>query len=184
MANDIVTTGTSAEYAYDLYVSKQKEMDRIMYECKLLIDKYHSEMCKIDLPFVFKEASLRELFSSDYDVRNLSRKAFLDFCFSEDFLKKNNVDFVHQIIHGYSQTARTIEMGIGEYLYSVEIPIPKNIVDDKDKEFLMGRVKFRADRLLKSHANDFCKQWEAVQMPTYNWKQCFKAIEECVCREG
>lgn len=184
MANDIVTTGTSAEYAYELYISKKEEINRLKYECNLLIDKYHSEMCKINLPFVFSEASLEELFSSDDDVRNISRKEFLDFCFSEDFLKKNEVDFVGKVSHGYGRTAITIEMGIGDYLYEVEIPIPENIVNDKDKEVLMGRVMFRADRMHKSKKNNFVRNLELVHKPTYNWKECFKSIEECVCKEG
>ena len=85
--------------------------------------------------------------------------------------------------HGYSRTAVGVVLGIGDYEYTIEIPLPNNIVKAEDKEVLMGQVKFRVDRLHKSKKDEFVREMEAVQMPTYDWQLCFLAIEAVVGKE-
>jgi hypothetical protein len=86
--------------------------------------------------------------------------------------------------HGYGRTAVGIVLAIGAYEYTIEIPLPENIRDGKDKDALMGNVKFRVDRIHKSKLKEFVKEMEPVQMPTYDWKECFKAIETIVAKEN
>ena len=175
-----VTFGTTANYAYKLYLDKIRQIDDLKYECDLLIDKYHAEMCNSHIPPWFRENILDDLFSTDKDLCKVAREHFLSVCFTDKFLKKSKVEFLHQNFHGWEKTAIGIVLGIGDYEYTVEIPIPKNIKGSKEKERLMGQVKFRADKIHKSKKDDFVKMPEVVQMPTYDWKKCFDAIEEDV----
>ena len=94
------------------------------------------------------------------------------------------MEFITHEVHGYGRTAIGIVLAIGDYQYTVEIPLPNNIVKPEDKERLMGQVKFRVDRIHKSKTKEFVKEMESVQMPTYDWKECFKAIEAIVEKEG
>ena len=107
----------------------------------------------------------------------------MQLCFSDVFLHSTHVGFVELVRHGYHDTAIAVVMSIRNCLYSVEIPIPKNITRKEDMARLMGQVKFRADKLHISKRNDIVKEWEAVQMPTYDWKKCFDAIEADVTQE-
>ena len=181
--NTNIVLGTTAEYAYNLYLAKKRQIEKLEYECGLLVDKYHSEMCGAHMPFLFDEKMLVDLFSEDENSRTFVRQNFLEFCFSPEFLAKFKVDFVEKVFHGYSHTAINVVMSIGDYEYSVEIPQPRNILSDEEKNTLMGRVQFRADKIHKSKKNESCKMWESVQMPTYDWKKCFEAIEADVMVE-
>ena len=175
-----VTFGTTANYAYKRYLDKIRQIDDLKYECDLLIDKYHAEMCNSHIPPWFAENLLDSLFDENEETSRLARKHFLELCFSDEFLKKFEVEFVSHMIHGYGRTAFTVILCIGDYDYSVEIPLPKNIKSEKDKTRLVGQVKFQVARLLKSKREEFFKEMESVQMPTYDWKKCFDAIEEDV----
>ena len=172
-----VTFGTTANYAYKLYLDKIRQIDDLKYECDLLIDKYHAEMCNAHIPPWFREDILDDLFSKDKDICSLARKHFLELCFSDEFLKKFEVEFVNSMKHGYGRTAFTVILGIGDYDYYVEIPLPKNINTKDDKTRLVGQVKFQVVRLLKSKREEFFKMMESVQFLTYDWKKCFDAIE-------
>lgn len=178
-----VSFGTTAKYAYDLYLAKMKQIDDLQYECDLLIDKYHAEMCNSHIPPWFSEDILNNLFSEDKDICKVAREHFLGLCFSDEFLKKFEVEFVNRITHGYGRTTFTVILCIGDYDYSVEIPLPKNINNKDDKTRLVGQVKFRVDRLHKSKREEFFKVRESVQMPTYDWKECFTKIEDSVMAE-
>ncbi len=182
--NTNIALGTTADYAYTSWLAKKKQIADLEYECDLLLDKYHAEMCRSHIPPQFREDILDDMFGKDKGLSRLSRKHFLTLCFSEGFLKKHKVEFVTHEVHGYGRTAIGIVLAIGDYQYTIEIPIPKNIVKHKDKERLMGQVKFRVDRIHKSKKDEFCRQMESVQMPTYDWKACFKAIEAIVEKEG
>ena len=160
-----IAVGTSARYAYELYNEKRRQIDALEYECRLLIDKYHSEMCNAHIPPQFRQDIINEKKKkNDKDISRLARNHFLKLVFSEDFLKEHDLD--------------------GDYYYSVEIPCPQKSIKDETKARLMGQVKFRADRILKSKWDEFVKEWEAVQMPTYDWKKCFEAIEKVVNEEN
>jgi hypothetical protein len=171
---------TTADYAYRQYLAKKKMIADLKYECELLVDKYHAEMKRADIPFMFSKNNLLDMFSKDKKVAKFTREQFLARGFSPDFLKEHKIEFVDYTRHGYHSTAIGIGLGIGDYKYTIEFPQPANIWDEKDKEYLMGRVKFRADRIHKSKLNEGVKEWEAVQMPTYDWKACFEAIEKVV----
>ena len=178
--NSNIVVGTSAERAYEMWCEKQKQIDDLEYECELLVNKYHDEMCRSHIPPQFRADILEDMFGKDKELSRLSRKHFLTLCFSKGFLKKHNVEFVTHEVHGYGRTAMGVVLAIGDYQYTVEIPLPNNIVKSEDKERLMGQVKFRVDRIHKSKENDFLKKMESVQMPTYDWKKCFEAIEAIV----
>lgn len=175
-----IALGTTADYAYTLWQAKKKQIADLEYECEILVDKYHAEMGRSHMPPLFREDILDDMFGKDKELCRLSRKHFLTQCFSEGFLKKHKVEFVTHEVHGYGRTAMGIVLAIGDYQYTVEIPLPNNIVKPKDKERLMGQVKFRVDRIHKSKLNEFVKEMESVQMPTYDWKKCFEAIENAV----
>lgn len=179
-----VAFGTTAERAYEMYLSKRKQIYDLEYECDLLVDKYHDEMRRACIPMHFSEGLLEESFDKNKKKSGFAREHFLSHCFSKEFLKGHKVEFVKYEVHGYGRTAIGIVLGIGDYQYTVEIPLPNNIVKPEDKERLMGQVKFRVDRIHKSNLNEFVKTMEPVQMPTYDWKECFEAIETIVAKEN
>lgn len=172
-----IVSGTSVQQTYELYLDMKNQIAELEDNCNLLVDKYHYEMCHTHIPCQFAEDSLYSLFNKNEETCKLARKHFLELCFSSEFLVKFNVDFVQFAHHGYTDTAISIILSIGNHLYSVEIPIPKNIYLVEDKTRLMGKVKFRVDRLHKSEKDKFVKKWTSIQMPTYDWKECFEAIE-------
>lgn len=179
-----VAFGTTAERAYEMYLSKRKQIYDLEYECELLVDKYHSEMRRARIPGWFDQVYINDMFNDENKKsRDMARTHFLICCFSSAFLEKHKVAFRKVAWHGYGRTAAGIVLAIGDYEYTVEIPLPQNIIKDKDKEVLIGRVKFRVDRIHKSNLNEFVKEMEPVQMPTYDWKECFKAIETIVAKE-
>lgn len=178
-----IALGTTASYAYERYLEKKKKIHDLEYECELLVDKYHSEMKRADIPFVFSKDILLDMFSKDKKAVKFAREHFLEKCFTPDFPKEHKIEFVNYSRHGYHVTAIGITLGIGDYEYTIEFPQPKNVRDEEDKERLMGEVKFRVDRIHKSKRNEFVREMEPVQMPTYDWKECFKAIEATVEKE-
>ena len=181
-----IAVGTSARYAYELYNEKRRQIDALEYECRLLIDKYHSEMCNAHIPPQFRQDIINEKKKkNDKDISRLARNHFLKLVFSEDFLKEHQIEFKELMWLGYERTAANVMLDLdGDYYYSVEIPCPQKSIKDETKARLMGQVKFRADRILKSKWDEFVKEWEAVQMPTYDWKKCFEAIEKVVNEEN
>ena len=178
-----IAFGTTAGYAYEMYLDKQRQIAALEYECELLIDKYHSEMCRASIPMGMYEALIMEMFGKDERKKENARKFFLDKCFTPEFVKTHKIEFSRVEWHGYNRTAAGIVLAIGDYEYTVEIPLPQNIRDEKDKESLMGKVKFRVDRIHKSKLNEFVKEMEPVQMPTYDWQKCFAAIEKKVAED-
>lgn len=178
----VVGLETTASFAYELYKEKKEQILKLEYECELLVDKYHAEMCKAETPPQFREDVMDDMFGKDGRRKKFAREYFLDKGFSEGFLKRHKVEFVDSWKSGYSHTSFGVILGIGDYEYTIEIPLPGNIRKKEDKERLMGGVKFRVDRLHKSKKNDFCKTMESVRMPTYDWKACFEAIEADVER--
>lgn len=178
-----VTVGTSARRAYELYRAARREIEDLEYQCGLLVDNYHSEMQRADIPAWLREVWIEAMFSGDAPARDTARREFLDRCFSKDFRASHDVKPVELCYMGHSHTSAEVRFEIGEYLYSVEVPLPGNIRSPEDKAHLMGRVMFRVDKLPMSEAASFCKEWRMVQPPTYDWKACFSAIEkDCVER--
>ena len=175
-----IAFGTTADYAYRQYLAKKKMIDDLEYECELLVDKYHTEMKRADIPLMFSKDILLDMFSKDKKAVKFAREHFLEKGFSPEFLKTHKVEFKSFTRHGYTATAIGVVLGIGDYEYTMEFPQPQNISDGKDKERLMGQVKFRVDRIHKSKINEFVREMEPVQMPTYDWKKCFEAIENAV----
>lgn len=178
----VVGIETTASFAYELYKEKKEQIRKLEYECEVLVDKYHSEMRRAVIPLVFSQDTLIEMFSKDKKAVKFARERFLEKGFSPDFPKRHKIEFVNYFRYGYNATAIGITLGIGDYEYTIEFPQPQNISDEKDKEYLMGEVKFRVDKLHKSKANDFAREMESVQMPTYDWKKCFEAVEADVER--
>lgn len=183
-----IAFGTTADYAYRRYLAKKKMIADLEYECELLIDKYHSEMQRANIPYQFSENHINDMFlEPKYNkkkLRDSARELFLEKGFSPEFLKNHKVEFVRMEFGGYHHTWIGVVLGIGDFEYAVKLPQPKNIWSDKDKERLVGEVQFRVDRIHKSKLNEFVKEWEAVQMPTYDWKKCFEAIEKDVEKKG
>ena len=178
---------TTARYAYERYLEKKKMIDDLKYECELLVNKYHSEMQMANIPYQFSENHLRDMFTSSKEfekIRKCAREMFLEKGFSEEFLKKNKVEFVRLEFLGYNRTAIGVVLGIGDYEYTIKFPQPKNIYTDEDREGLMGKVQFHVDRVHNSKKDEFIKEMESVQMPTYDWKKCFEAIETIVAKEN
>lgn len=176
-----VVFDTTAERTYEMYLAKKKMIADLEYECELLVDKYHSEMCRARIPGWFGQDYINDMFNDENKkFRDMARRHFLAVCFSSAFLEKHKVAFRNVEWHEYGRTAVGIVLAIGDYEYTVEIPLPQNIRDEKDKERLIGEVKFRVDRIHKSKLKEFVKQMESVQMPTYDWKKCFEAIENAV----
>lgn len=181
-----ISFGTKADYVCDLYRAKRKMLADLKFECDLLVDKYFSEIKGGHIPFEFGEQFLKDMFSKDKERAKFtaeSRKLFLERGFSKDFIEKHKVEFVEYSIQGYSTTAIGVVLGIGDYRYKMDFPMPKNIYKAEDKERLMGDVKYRVDRIHKSKKDDFVKYMEPVCMPTYDWKKCFEAIEKKVEEE-
>lgn len=168
---------TTADYAYTLWQEKKKQIADLEYECEILVDKYHDEMKRARIPAHLRGTFIEDLFDKDKKRSGFARDFFLKQSFSKQFLTKNKPKFYKLSWFGYCRTAAHIDLDIGHYLYTIEIPIPENIVKEDDKERLVGDVKFRVDRIHKSKKDDFIKEMEPVQMPTYDWKECFKAIE-------
>ena len=182
-----ISFGTKADYVYDLYRAKRKMLADLKFECDLLVDKYFSEIKGGCIPFEFREQSLKDMFSKDKERAKITaetRKLFLERGFYKAFIKKHKVEFVEYHIHGYSRTAIGVVLGIGDYRYTIEFPLPENINKVEDKERLMGDVKYRVDRIPKSKKDDFMKYMEPVCPPTYDWKRCFEAIEKIVNKES
>lgn len=182
--NTNIAFGTTADYAYTLWQAKKKQIADLEYECELLVDKYHDEMKRARIPAHLRGNLIDDLFAKDKKRSGFARDFFLKQSFSEEFLKKHKPKFSRLSWFGYGRTAAHIDLDIGHYLYTIEIPIPENIVKPEDKERLIGQVKFRVDRIHKSKTEEFVKQMEPVQMPTYDWKKCFEAIETIVEKEG
>lgn len=179
-----VAFGTTAERAYEMYLSKKKQIYDLEYECELLIDKYHSEMRRASIPMWMREDLILDIFGTDEKKQEFARKFLLDKFFTPEFRKRHLIEFSRVEWHGYGRTAAGIVLAIGDYEYTVEIPLPQNIIDGKDKDALIGQVKFRVDRIHKSTQDDFVREMESVQMPTYDWKECFKAIEAIVAKDA
>lgn len=175
-----ITQGTTAEQAYKLFLDKKRQIATLEYECELLVNKYYSEMWKTVIPVQLDIDFLTDMFDSDANKRNSSRRLFLNFAFSQNFLDNHNIEFIGYSYHGYRKTAIGITLAIGDYEYTIECPVPKNIYHDQDKQLLVGQVKFRVDRIHKSQTQDLVREHEVVQFPTYNWKKCFEAIEKKV----
>lgn len=182
--NTNIALGTTADYAYTLWQAKKKQIADLEYECEILVDKYHAEMKRANIPLMFSKDNLLNMFSKNKKAVKFARKHFLAKGFSPDFPKEHKIEFVDYSLHGYNGTAISIKLGIGDYEYTMEFPQPANIRDEKDKKLLMGQVKFRVDRIHKSKLKEFVHQMEPVQMPTYDWKKCFTAIEAIVEKEG
>ena len=178
--NTNIAFGTTADYAYTMWQAKKKQIADLEYECDILVDKYHAEMKRANIPLMFSKDILLDMFSKDKKTVKFAREHFLEKGFSPKFLKTHKVEFKTFTRHGYAATAIGIKLNIGDYEYTIEFPQPWNIRDEKDKELLMGRVKFRVDRIHKSKLKEFVREMEPVQMPTYDWKQCFEAIENAV----
>ena len=185
-----ISSGTKAQYVYDLYCAKRKMLADLKFECDLLVDKYHSEMKNAHIPLEFEARMLVQMFCKDKKDKDaiaatkFARQRFLERGFSKDFIKKHNIRFISYAVHGYSRIAIGVVLGIGNYRYTIQFPLPKNIYKDEDKETLVGDVKFRVDRLHKSKENEFVKYMEVVCMPTYDWKKCFEAIEADVAQNA
>lgn len=180
-----IAFGTSANYAYDLYKEKMERIAALEYECKLLVDKYHSEMCHSHIPVQFRQELIEDIFSKDKKKVKFAREQFLRKGFSDNFLQKHSIAFKEVRWQGYERIGAAIIFDIdgGDYYYSFEIPFPENIKKDEIRKRLVGGVKFRADRIAKSKWDNFVKEWQSVKMPTYDWKECFKAIEADVAKE-
>jgi hypothetical protein len=178
-----IALGTTANHAYTLWLAKQKQIADLEYECDILVDKYHAEMKRADIPLIFSKDNLLNMFSKNKKMVKFARKHFLEKGFSPDFPKEHKIEFVDYSLHGYYDTAISIKLNIGDYEYTIEFPQPWNIRDEKDKKLLMGQVKFRVDRIHKSKLKEFVKEMEPVQMPTYDWKECFMAIETIVAKD-
>lgn len=178
-----VAFGTTADYAYSQYLAKKKMIADLEYECELLIDKYHSEMRRASIPIWLREDLIQDIFGTDEKKQEFARKFLLDKFFTPEFRKRHLIEFSRVEWHGYGRIAAAIVLAIGDYEYTIEVPLPQNIRDEKDKELLMGQVKFRVDRIHKSKLKEFVREMEPVQMPTYDWKECFKAIEVIVEKE-
>ena len=185
-----ISFGTKADYVYDLYRAKQKMLADLKFECDLLVDKYHSEMKNAHIPPEFNERMLVQMFCKDKKDKGaiadtkFARQRFLERGFYKVFIERHKVKFVEYHVHGYSRTAIGVVLGIGNYNYTIQFPLPKNIYKAEDKETLMGDVKFRVDRLHKAKVNEFIKHLEPVCPPTYDWKKCFEAIEKIVNEES
>lgn len=179
-----VAFGTTADYAYRQYLAKKKMIADLEYECELLVDKYHAEMKRANIPCMFSKDILLDMFSKDKKAVKFAREQFLKNGFSPEFLKTHKVEFKSFSRHGYHATAIGVVLGIEDYEYTMEFPQPQNIRGEKDKKLLMGEVKFRVDRIHKSKLNEFVKAMEPVQMPTYDWKECFKSIEAIVAKDA
>lgn len=181
-----IAFGTTADSAYGLYLAKKKKIADLEYECELLVDKYHSEMCHSHIPPQFRQDIIEDLFAKDKSISNAARTLFLTLVFSDDFLQKHSIVFKELMWQGYERTGAVIMLDIDgcDYYYSVEIPCPNNIKKDVTRKSLMGKVKFRVDRIAKSKWENHVKVWEAVMMPTYDWKKCFEAIEVDVAQKG
>lgn len=176
-----IAFGMTAEYAYKRYLEKKQQIYALEYECELLIDKYHSEMKNAEMPSQFREDVMDDMFGKDKKHQKFARGFFLERGFSEEFLKQHKVEFIRRWKYGYGHpTSFGVVLGIGDYEYTIEIPLPQNIIRKEDKERLMGEVKFRVDRIHKSKTKEFVREMESVQMPTYDWKECFEAIEAVV----
>ena len=176
-----ITQGTTANYAYKIYEEKKRKIADLEYECELLIDKYHSEMCRAIIPGWFGQDNINDMFNDENKkYRDMARKHFLTCSFSSAFLEKHKVVFRNVSWHGYGRTAAGIVLAIGDYEYTIEIPLPQNILKEDDKKYLMGCVRFRVDRIHNSNTSEYVKTMESVQMPTYDWKKCFTAIEKAV----
>lgn len=179
-----VVFDTTAERAYKMYLAKKKQIYDLEYECELLIDKYHSEMRRASIPIWLREDLIQDIFGTDEKKQEFARKFLLDKFFTPEFRKRHLIEFSRVEWHGYSRTAAGIVLAIGDYEYTVEIPLPQNIINGKDKDALMGQVKFRVDRIHKSKIKEFVREMEPVQMPTYDWKECSKAIEAIVAKDA
>ena len=179
-----IAFGTEAQRAVDLYDAKQKLIFDLKFECKLLVEKYHAEMKRAYIPAWFREDMIWEMFGEDGKKRKFARQGFLEKGFSKDFLKKHKVNLVSAYHVGQTRTSTGVDLEIGAYRYSIEFPQPGNVVRDEDKEGRFGELKFRVDRIHKSKKDEFIKEMESVQMPTYDWKACFEAIEKIVEEDG
>ena len=178
-----VTAGTTAGRAYELYLATRRKIEELEYQRGLLVDKYHSEMQRAGIPGWLREGWIDDMFSSEGETRDLTRRVFLERCFSAAFRASRDVRISGLRKVGYWRTSVEVHIEIGEYLYSVEVPLPGNIRSQEDKYRLMGQVMFRADKLPRSEAASYCKLWTPVQPPTYDWEACFRAIEDDVKAE-
>ena len=174
-----IALGTTAEYAYRRYCEIKEQIRDLEYECALFVDKYHADMKEAKIPAEFTETYIEAMFEASGKAESI-RKIFLEKVFSKDFLESHKVEFIKKYRCGYSSYAIGIELGIGDYEYIIECPQPQNIHAEEDKKRLVGDVKFRVDRLHKSKTNEFVRELELVKSPTYDWKECFGAIEEKV----
>lgn len=174
-----IALGTTAEYAYRRYCEIKVQISDLEYESELLVDKYHAEMKKATIPSEFTEIYIEAMFDAS-GMGEVRRKIFLEKVFSKDFLESQKVEFIKKYRCGYSSYAIGIVLGIGDYEYNIECPQPQNIHAEEDKKRLVGDVKFRVNRIHKSKANEFIRKLECVKFPTYDWKECFAAIEKKV----
>lgn len=178
-----VTAGTTACEAFRLYCAKKAQISDLEYECRLLVDKYHAEMRRADIPGWLREGMLDDLFAANVDRREAARELFVRHCFSDGFRERHEVRFVRMQYEGYDHVAACVVLGVDGYHYYVTVPLPQNIKRPSDKEHLMGMVMFRVHRLHESHDGDFCKELECVQPFTYYWRECFRAMEAYVERD-
>lgn len=179
-----IAFGTAAQRAVDLYDAKQKLIFDLKFECKLLVEKYHAEMKRAEIPAWFREDIIWDMFDEDDKKCKFVRQGFLEKGFSSDFLKRHKVNLVSAYHAGQTHTSTGVRLEIGDYEYSIEFPQPSNVVSDEDKENRFGELKFRVDRIHKSKKDEFVREMEPVQMPTYDWKACFEAIEKIVEEGG
>ena len=161
-----------------------QQIEALKYECDLLVDDYFSEMKNARIPFEFSEAFLQVVQGGaeiETERSKAARDIFIGNCFTEEFLGKHKVEIVPPVeFLGYERTYAYVQLGIGTRLYQIAIPLPANIISKKDKARNMGRVKFSAHSLEKNKANENVRIWELVKSDTYDWKECFDAIERDV----
>ena len=178
----VIGIETTASFAYELYKEKMDQIRKLEYECEVLVDKYHSEMKGAEMPAQFREDVMDDMFGKDEKRKDFACEFFLKKCFSEGFVERHKIEFVRCWRFGYQKTSFGVVLGIGDYEYEIEVPLPGNIVRKEDKERLVGEVKFRVNKVHKSNKDDFCRTLESVQKYTYDWKKCFEAIEADVER--
>ena len=63
--NTNIALGTTADYAYTLWLAKKKQIADLEYECEVLVDTYHEEMRKANIPLMFSKDILLDMFSKD-----------------------------------------------------------------------------------------------------------------------
>jgi len=188
--NTDITLGTAAETMWRFYSETRLQIADLEMKRELYLREYLKEMRKAKIPMELRGEFLSAIQNyesscetpKEKEMRSTRIQILKENIFSQDFLKDWKVEFAGKMTGGYEGYYYTVRFNIGDMEYRLQCPnpsaLPEKLITGQGACF--DYLKYRADCIPISKANDLVKELECVCFPTYDWKKCCRAIENHV----